>query len=279
MKSIVAVLALFVAAAVQAQVTTTDLVFRGHITAGNPIVISTPMAPVSDEDFINTIYYPATVLLYAQDAMGGLKMLCTATAIDKVGDDYTFATAAHCAASDDSDTHTASAEKKYFFISPDRHDEKEFTRANVIGCGYQHRGDDFCLFSVRTKENYPVVPLGVDASMGGEQIVNVASPLGLGKQVLYGRVSMPKLDRPVTQDDINWTDTTIVQLENTNGGSSGSAVVCLRQHAICGFLVGVIAGNTTIVVPVSRFKKFRELTAAKKYKWFVDEDDTRKKDE
>lgn len=57
------------------------------------------------------------------------------------------------------------------------------------------------------------------------------------------------------------------------------SVVCLRQHAICGFLVGAIAGNTTIVIPISRFKAFREATGGKKYKWFVDADDTHKKGE
>src|SRR5262249_53215035 len=65
---------------------------------------------------------------------------------------------------------------------------------------------------------------------------NRQAALELGKQTFKGIVSSPKLARPVISGDINWTEAMTVQLFGANGGSSGSAIVCLQQRAICGFL-------------------------------------------
>jgi hypothetical protein len=74
--------------------------------------------------------------------------------------------------------------------------------------------------------------------------------------VFFGRITLPKLDRSVVVDDINWTHSVLLQLPGTNGGSSGSAIVCLDQHAVCAFLVGTLGGTTIVAIPVSRFKDF-----------------------
>jgi Trypsin-like peptidase domain len=229
----------------------------------------------SNADFVDKLLYPATVLLYAQDDSGDMNMLCTATAIEKTSTGYIFATAAHCASQDNTEEHKAVPEKSFFYISSDETHAKTFIRANIEACGYQSRGDDFCLFSVTTDKNFPIVPIGVDAvSRGGEEVVNIAGPQGLGKEVFYGRVTMPKLDRPVVINSINWTNAMLLEIPGTNGGSSGSAIVCMSQRAICGFLVGIIGGTTDVAVPVSRFKTFKAAVDGKTYKYYdADPDD------
>jgi V8-like Glu-specific endopeptidase len=242
----------------------------------SPSASELPSPHLSDREFIDTVYYPATVLLFSQNEDGGMRMLCTATAIEKTAKGYTFVTAAHCASQDDHETHRADASKSAFFISSDAIHTKTFIEAKVIACGYQERGDDFCLLSVETTANFSIVKVGDDStSISGDQIVNIASPDGLGKQVFYGRVSMPRLDRTLRQDDgdINWTNAMLVQLPGTNGGSSGSSVVCLDQQAICGFLVGIYDKTMQVAIPVSRFKSFRTAVENGTYKWFSSDSD------
>ena len=263
MKSLLGFVTLFLLTApVLAQ---SSVVVRGP----GDIVVTTNNPVLSDDAFVDNILFPATVLLYDQDETGGMHMLCTATAIEKDKGTYLFATAAHCASEDNSDTHRAVAEKKFFYVSSDEIHSKTFIRANVVACGYQSRGDDFCLFSVTTDQKFPIVPVGVDAvTRGGEEIVNIAGPQGLGKQVFYGRITMPKLDRPVVVSSINWTNAVLLSLPGTNGGSSGSSIICMSQHAICGFLVGTIGDTTDVAVPVSRFKDFMAAVKAHTYKYY-----------
>lgn len=233
----------------------------------------------ADLDYVNNTFYPATALLYSQDTDGGMKMRCTATAIEKHEDGYTFVTAAHCGAEDDTDHKSVSPEKTYFFITPDQAGDKEFMHADPIGAGYRHRGDDFMLFRVKTSKEFPVVTLGSDPRVL-EAIVNIASPLGLGKQVFLGTVSSPTLDRPVVEDDINWTRAVTLQLFGTDGGSSGSAVVCLDQKAICAFVVGSIDKTTMVAMPVSRLKSVIAGIKDGSYKyWEIDADAPVKKAE
>ena len=231
-------------------------------------LISLPLLAQTDTEFINKTLYPATALLFSQDDSGSMKMLCTVTAIDYKDGAYTFATASHCVSNDDTDHKVAEVEKTFFFVSPDNIGKKEFFKAEVVGAGYQSKGDDFAILKVVTDYKFPVVNLGVDSTKYGDPIVNVASPMGLGRQVLFGNISNPKMDRPVVESEINWTNAVILQLPGTNGGSSGSSVICLDQHAICAFLVGLVGKSSTIAIPVSRFKEFRTEVETGKYKFF-----------
>jgi hypothetical protein len=231
----------------------------------------------SDVDYVNKKFYPATVLLYQQDEHGNMRMACTATAISKDDSGYEFVSAGHCACVDDEDDHTVSPAKTYFYVTSDDRGRKDFLKADPTGCGYRHAGDDFALFHVDTAEDFPVIALGKDP-IALEQVVNVASPLGLGKQVFTGTVSSANLDRPVIEDDINWGKATLLQLFGTDGGSSGSAVVCLDQKAICAFIVGSIDKSTIVSMPVSRLVKLREELKAGTYKhWKPDPDAVNKK--
>jgi hypothetical protein len=238
-------------------------------------------SPISDDSFVQTTLYPAVALLYEQDGNGGMHVLCTATAIEKHDLDYTFVSAAHCAVMDDTEKHKAKANSTEFFITSDESDTKSFLQADLMAAGYRTDGDDFSLFKVHSTKAFPIVPIGVDSTnLAGEQVVDVASPLGLGKQTFYGRISSPRVDRAIKEEDINWTHAMLLQLPGTDGGSSGSAIVCLSQQAICGFLVGTENKSEIFAIPASRFKRFWDEVKAGKYKKFekpdADEKDVEK---
>lgn len=236
------------------------------------LLCTTLFAQIKDSEYIKNTLYPATTLLYSQDESGGMNMRCTATAIEKRTDGYIFVTASHCACDDNPDKHTVSPEKKFFFITSDNSGEKSFLKAKPIGCGYKHKGDDYALFEVTTAETFPVIPLGKDPQLL-DDIVNVASPLGLGKQVFHGTISSPVLNRAINEGDINWTGAVLLQMFGVAGGSSGSALVCLNQRAICGFVVGSIGDTQMVAMPVSRLLKMREELKAGTYKyWHPDPD-------
>jgi hypothetical protein len=225
-----------------------------------------------DADFVKSTFYPATTLLYAQDEEGTMKMRCTATAIEKNKTGYVFVTAAHCGCEDSVEAHTVSPEKAFFFVTADSEADKRFLIANPIACGYRHAGDDFFLLQVDTQIAFPVVELGDDPQIM-EAVVNVASPLGIGKQVFLGTVSSPSLNRPIIEDEINWTHAFLLELFGTDGGSSGSAVVCLSQHKICGFVVGASNKTSIIAMPVSRLKKMMAELKAGTYKHWISDPD------
>lgn len=229
-------------------------------------------AQTIDPQYVKTLY-SATTLLYGQGEDGAMKMRCTATAIERDDKGYTFVTAAHCACVDDTDKKTVSPEKTYFFVTSDEEVSKDFMRATPVGCGYRHRGDDFALFHVETKATFPIIPLGKDPELL-DQVVNVASPLGLGKQVMVGTISSTVLNRPVVEDDINWDKALLLQMFGVNGGSSGSSLVCANQKAICGFVVGSIGSTSMVAIPVERYKKFKAQLDAGDYKWWNPDPDS-----
>src|SRR5260370_2323516 len=235
------------------------------LTAFLPLVASFAQTPPTDDQYIEQVLYKATGLLYNQADDGAMHMRCTVTAIEKTQKGYIFVTAAHCVGSDDAEKEKVKPDKTYFLISEDRDGgSRDFMKAKLIGAGSQHESDDFALLEVETEQQFPLVAVGNDVSdHSGQPIVNVASPLGLGKQTFKGIVSSPKVSRPVVDGDINWTEAMAIQLFWANGGSSGSAIICLQQRAICGFLVGTIGGRNTLPIQGSRFKVRREAIAAR----------------
>lgn len=247
------------------------LSFVGPFFLVSSLFASTP--PQTEDQFIDSVYR-STALLYSQDESGGMHMRCTTTAIEKTPKGYTFVTASHCVGKDNEEKERVEPDRVKFFITADEKDKKEFLSAQLIAAGYKHRSDDFALFSVETTQDFPLVAIGKDVTdHSGQPVLNVASPNGLGKQVFKGIVSSPFLDRSIVFEDINWTDAMLIAMVGTNGGSSGSAIVCLSQRAICGFLVGTIAETNTVGIPVSKFSKFREAIKNNKYRWFKKPDE------
>lgn len=211
----------------------------------------------------------ATALLYSQDESGGMKMRCTVTAYKHEGEKYRFVSAAHCIGNDDTTKEKVADYKNTpFYITFDESTTKVFHRTRVVAVGYQHRGDDFATFEVESKDAWPTIPIGDERNEDeGNPVINVASPLGLGRQVFHGSISKLELDRPIVKGDINWKGTVLLQMPGTDGGSSGSAVISTKQGAIVAFLVGTIGSTTITAIPASRFEGFEKTSAAGKYRW------------
>lgn len=225
---------------------------------------------------LETSFRSATALLYAQTEDGGFKMMCTATAFEKKGKMTRFVTAAHCVASDDTQHDRVDVEKTNWFITFDEPHNKNMMEVKVVAAGYQHRGDDFAVVECELPKDVPLMPLAADDPSLGENISNFASPLGLGKQLFRGHVSMEALDRPVISGDINWKGATLLQM-SSGPGSSGSSIVSQKQKGIVAFLVGNITfrGSPNIVaIPISKFKKFWSEAQAGKYKWYKGDEES-----
>lgn len=225
----------------------------------------------SDKAFIDKAKQ-AVGLLYSQDESGGMRMLCTTTAFEKVQKGYLFVTAAHCVGRDDTQKEkSADPFKTSFFITFDEtKSEKKFYPAKPLFVGYQSRGEDFAVFTVDTTQQWEIVTIGDEKKItDGAAYWNIASPLGLGRQTFEGIVSSVYLDRPLVEGDINWKGTLVLQQAGVNGGSSGSALISKDQKAIIGFLVGTVGGSTIIAIPVSRFIAVRQAVEAGKYKWWA----------
>lgn len=247
-----------------------------------PLILATlalsALLAAAPPDTLSSRLRQAVALLYSQDESGSLQMRCTATAFEKHGGTYLFASAAHCVGSDRSER-AADPSTTPFYITFDDAGEKTFFRAQAKMVGYQHKGDDFATFEVASKQTWPTIPLGDEKKVDVEDrasaaLLNVAAPLGLGKQMFRGFVSNVFLDRPIIQDDINWSGTMLLQI-SSGPGSSGSALVSEAQEAIVGFLVGTVGGSNVIGIPVSRFKAFRKASEAGTYKYAWDREATR----
>lgn len=216
----------------------------------------------------------AVGLLFSQEDDGGMRMLCTSTAFDKAPKGYLFVTAAHCVGGDNTEKErSANPYKTAFYISFDEVGAaKRFYSAKPVFVGYQSRGEDFAVFSVETDEKWNTVPIGDEKNLkDGAAYYNIASPLGLGKQVFEGIISSVYLDRPLVQGDINWKGTLVLQQAGVNGGSSGSALISKESHEIVGFLVGTVGGSTIIAIPVSRFTAVKKAVEEGKYKWWQEQ--------
>jgi hypothetical protein len=220
--------------------------------------------PTAHKQFVQQVYN-SVALLYGQDESGGMKMRCTTTAYEQLADKsgYRFVTASHCVSGK---TDKEQKAQKYY-VTTDETDAKVFLSATLIEAGDKTVGDDFAIFEVKTAIVFSVTPVGDESSLIlGDRVIDVASPLGLGKQYFEGYISSLKLDRPpLDAGEVQWSNVMLVEI-GAAGGSSGSAIVSEDQHAIVGFLVGKT--DTTIgaiCIPVSKFKAFDAAVKAGKY--------------
>jgi len=233
-------------------------------------LLSSPsqMRAESRTEFVQKVYN-SVVLLYQQTEDGSMKVRCTATAYkpvlkDKTQIGYRFVSASHCV---EGETDVEQKSGKYF-ITPDAAGEKTFLPAKLIEAGDRKVGDDFSIFEVDTTVKFEIIPVGdSDKVSVGEQVVDVASPLGLGKQYFQGYVSSTLLDRPpLDAGDVQWKNVMLVQI-GSGPGSSGSAVISEDQKAIIGFLVGGFHENIgAICLPANKFKTFEDAVDKGTYK-------------
>ena len=206
----------------------------------------------------------SVVLLYTQDESGGLHMACTATAYRQVLGGYRFVSAAHCVSGDTDDEQ----KQEKFFVTTDKASLKSFVQVTLVEAGDKQVGDDFAIFEAKTDVPFTVTPLGDNTALQpGDSVIDVSSPLGLGKQLFVGYISLTHVDRPkLDAGDVQWTDVMLVNI-GSGPGSSGSAVVSDDQKAIVAFLVGGFpsAQIGAICVPVTKFKAFEAKVDAGKY--------------
>ncbi len=196
----------------------------------------------------------SVVLLYSQGEDGGMAMHCTATAYEHSGKAYKFLTAAHCVTKNSTTPGKLELRREPMFVSPDdSSSEKSFSRATIEKVGRAEEGYDFALLTAELPNEIPVTPLGDETKeQGGVEVVNVAAPLGLGRVLFHGYVSLLKIDRPLYDEDehINWQGSMLVQLP-AEGGSSGSAVVSKDTGKVIAIVVGTMK-KLTIAIPISR---------------------------
>jgi hypothetical protein len=197
-------------------------------------VLPKPDLAQSEEAFLKNLY-DATFLLYAQDAAGDMGTECTATSFLKYQKGYLLVVASHC------------IEEKYAYFITDDKEIKTFTPVDDAACGNPAQGMDFCVIHVTTEQEFATVPLGVNPTgIGGEPVVSINNPLGMGKMVLRGNLASPAVKRPMTETDkaghttSNWYDHLLFQMPGLNHGSSGAALICMNQRAVCGVVVGDI---------------------------------------
>ena len=211
-------------------------------------ILPKPDSKQSESDFLQNAYN-ATFLLYAQDSSGDMQIECTATSVLKYQKGFLLVTASHC------------IEEKYAYFITDDKEIKTFIPIDDAACGNPGQGMDFCVIHVTTDQEYAVVPLGTNPTgIGGEPLASVSNPLGMGKMVLRGNLAIPALKRPMSQETdrikSTWYNHIMFQMPGTFNGSSGAALLCLNQRAICGIVVGDIqmAKNTppllNVAVPI-----------------------------
>lgn len=222
------------------------------------LLLAKPAQAEKKAEFAQHVYN-SVVLLYSQTEDGGMKMHCTATAYrvvtDLIGSKKTrFVSASHCVSGENS----VEQKQTKFFITADAEGEKTFIPATLVEAGDRKVGDDFAIFEVQGAQ-FDSIPLGdSDKIRMGDSVLDVASPLGLGKQYFEGYVSSIHLDRPpLDAGDVQWTNVMLVEIGG-GPGSSGSSIISLDQHAIVGFLVGAFSGGNigAVCIPVDKFKAF-----------------------
>lgn len=206
----------------------------------------------------------SVVILYRQTEAGSMQMVCTATVFENIGDEARLLTAAHCLMRFKDDG-KPTLDRAPMFASLDEPDNKTFVRVTGEGYGSMATGNDFAVLRARFGRQLPVVALGDESSeRAGSAVVHVSAPYGIGKALFTGAIALPKIDRPLLDDDrqINWWGAMLIQ-GVAAGGASGSAIVSQSTGKIIGILVGH-NGPFVIAIPISRVVE--QINAAAKTK-------------
>lgn len=214
----------------------------------------------------------ATALLYHENSDGEKDFYCTATAFEREGKYYKFITAAHCVSEDDPVREIARIQPGKWYLNFDLPGNNGFHRAHVLAAGYQTDGDDVAVLGAYLDEFNPIIKLSKEDAVIGERIINVAGPLGLGKQLIRGNISQvtPGLD---VGDAFGGR---ILLQIHCGGGSSGSSIISEDKKAIVGVLVAGFAGffrmepfsDVTLAVPIGKFHRFWAAVRADNYEHF-----------
>jgi hypothetical protein len=195
----------------------------------------------------------SVALLYRQTDTGGMEMICTATAFERIAGKTMYLTAAHCVTEDEpSAIGKSRVVDAPLFLSTDDRDAKDYVRASVIEVGVKEKGYDYAVLS--SALDLPRLLIG-DERLERDyvRIRCVGAPAGVGKVMGFGHVALRHIDRPLKFDEqkINWAGAALVSVDDVEGGSSGSAIVSEDTGKIIGILVGTYK-SMVIAVPASR---------------------------
>ena len=211
------------------------------------LAVATASASPTIEDSV------ALVFIQAED--GGMIMQCSATAYDKKDGETLYLTAAHCVTKvNEKGDDEVMGDDAPLFLSADELNVKKYVRAKLVEVGKRAKGYDYAILSA--KLDLPTVPLGDERlEPPHTDVYTVGAPTGIGKAYDKGVLSMRYIDRPMYLEDakINWAGTMLVRIQ-TEGGSSGSAIVSATTNTIIGVLVGHKA-SLTVAVPISRVRE------------------------
>jgi S1-C subfamily serine protease len=235
---------------------------RLSVAAAAMAVLATPQ--VANVQSVASTLPASVMLLYSQANDGSMDFRCTATAFESPNPNIKpragrrfFLSASHCVT--ERTEHGTRPSKGPFFLSDDVAGEKRFVEAELIFAGSEADGYD--LLILEAKSSAPALHLADERSYSaGTQVLNVASPAGLGKTLLSGTIAILSVDRPliVRQENINWRGSLVLNLA-VIGGSSGSAVVTQDSGRIIGVIVGYMEGAPIcIAVPASRLLEIIE---------------------
>lgn len=203
----------------------------------------------------------ATMILYVQTEDGGMVQVCTAMIYEEIETQgrhgYYLATAGHCISHMGADLHTTEVAEDWFLTFDPAEGPRTYYPAHSEGFGDLNAGVDFAVLHVYTDEDWPVMKIGKMAPVkAGDEVLTVAAPWGLGLQVFKGSISLMSLNRVVNDPGIHWQFAMLVQIPAAPG-SSGAALVSVKQKAIIGITVGIMDGNlSTVVLPISLFRSF-----------------------
>ncbi len=194
--------------------------------------------------------------LYAQNAQGDLKFLCSTTVVGKTDKRVELLTAKHCVEKDVSYLVTFDGRQFYsaniWKLPPELVSPTKYVRP------YNQPETDAALFVIDQPLDVPVVPLGDDKALAaGRAIFTVGFPLGAAKISYSGQIA-GRYARPGA--DINGY--LILQIFGAPG-SSGSAVIEEATGKVVGILVaGRQAFGTPVIfaTPISYLPLLRPVT-------------------
>src|SRR5271157_176760 len=167
--------------------------------------------------------------------------VCTLTAFEQTADGYRVVTAAHCVLK------TAGVTGKYFANFPYPQPEHASLKLESVGTSSESGADadDYAVFSYKSKVKRQVIPIGDPAKLQvGDKVVYAGEPGMYGLQWFEGIVSRVRPAEPLLQlDPRPWPKHILVQIAG-GPGSSGSALVSLKQGKIVAILTGAQDNST-----------------------------------
>jgi len=194
-------------------------------------------------------YFHSVGLLYTGDGVLAPSFSCTYSAFERVPGGFNFVGAAHCL-----ETHP-----KVVLIEDDS--EGRVYKATLVAEGDQAKGYDFSVVRVSAPPGaFTIAPLGHNPRRISERVYTISSPLGIGRTYQEGTVSVLDIRSGVYVYDLvapphTYKHNLGVNILGLAPGSSGAAIMCLEQEAVCAIFVGILPG-TMVAEPIKRFEQW-----------------------